>query len=155
VNQHQAHVGSLELDLIFFENLNLNGMNTVVLSAFLVLLGFLADVPFLGADITEAVVKIIVGINGIFFQKVMEIPLGVVVGSGKVLGEKDIDGQRFGQGGDNPSTDFRYRVDLVLSEVHSEKQGSTCDIDQDDDNEIDEELHINSRSLFDVHFGIP
>ena len=106
MNQYQAHIGLLKLDLVFFDNLDLDGINPIVFRQFLVLSGLLAYVALFRAHIIEMVVKIFVGIDGIFLQEVVKIPLRIVMRGRKILCEKDVYSERLRECGHGLSARF-------------------------------------------------
>ena len=76
------------------------------------------------------------------FKEIVEIPLRIVMRSGKILGKKYLDGQGFRQGGYGLLAGPRDGIDLVLGEVQPEEKGNAHTIDQDDDNHTSEESNI-------------
>ena len=142
MNDHKPHVRLLEFNLILFDRLNLDGKNTVVPRKDLVLLGFFADVSFLGTHIVETVVEVSIGVIGILLEEILKVALRVIVRSRQVFGEKDVDGERFGKRGNHAPACFRYGVDVIFCQVGPDEQGHAHHIDQDDHDDIDHELDV-------------
>jgi len=91
-------------------------------------------------------------VGGIFFQEVVKIPLRIVMGRGKVLGEKDLDCERLRKCGYHLFAGLGDGVDLALRQVQSKKEGNARHINQGNDNKVDKKSNIISRSIFHICF---
>ncbi len=99
MNKDQTHISALEAYFVGFHPLDLDGIDAISLGQFLISAGLIIQAAFIRIYVVETVIKIPVGRKGIFFQKIMQVPFRVVIRCREVLGEKDFDGQRLGQGG--------------------------------------------------------
>ena len=88
MNDDQAHIGPFKFDFIFFNHLDLLGVNAVIIGQFLIFPGAIGNFAFLSTDIIKTVIKESVGIYGIFPQEITQILFGRIVGRRQVFCKK-------------------------------------------------------------------
>jgi hypothetical protein len=132
----------LKFNLIVVDDLDLNGLDAVVVGHFLVFAGVVGEFALIDTDIVKSIIEKFIAADGIFFEQVMKVALGVVVGWWKVFGKKDFNGQWFRQGRYHPLAGVGNGVNFVGRQIRSEKQGDAGDVYQRDNNEVDDEFKI-------------
>ena len=93
MDEYKPHVGFLELHRILLNGSDLNRVYPVIACQFLIFAGC-GGRPFgFRADVKKPVIEKRIGLYGILFEQVMEIPFDVVIGCGEILRKKNIKGK--------------------------------------------------------------
>jgi hypothetical protein len=133
--EDHPHISPLNLGLVLFDGLDIDGVDAVVLGHLPVFLRLLAELAFPGAHVEKTVAQVFPGMGGILIHQVMEVAFEVVVGSGQVLGEKDVYGQRFVEGRDRALAGLGERIESVGGQVQAKEQALS---DQDHQDQYDQ-----------------
>ena len=65
-------------------------MNSVIIRQSLVFLGFFRQFTFFSTYVIKVIVKMMTGIDAVFFQQVMQVAFGIIVGSRQVFCKKNL-----------------------------------------------------------------
>ena len=147
MDQDEAHVRPLELDLVLLDGLDLDRVNAVGVGELLVVPGLGRNVPLVGADVVEPVVEELLVVNGILLQQVAQILLDVVVGRGQVAAVEDVDGQRLREGGDHLPARFGKGQDPAPGQIEAREQREAGHVDQHDDQHVHAKLDEGGGTL--------
>jgi hypothetical protein len=137
MDEHQPHVSFFEFDFIFFDELDLDRMNAVVIGDLPIAVSLLTDPLCVGVDVIKTVIEEFIAMQSIFFQQIVQISLCIVVGGRQIFGKKNIDSKRFRQGGHHFFAGFGQGVKLVSGQIDSEKKGDAHQVDQNDNDKVD------------------